>query len=65
MVYVTKTGRTLPDTFRFDPDEARRVVPQRLLERGLVPTIEEGKRAVELVISISEKEESGTPAKSE
>ena len=60
MVYITQNGRMLPDTFRFDPEEARRVVPKKLVDRGIVDNIEEGKRAVELVISAAERDEVGT-----
>ena len=51
------SSRRLPKKIRFDPEVARRVVPGRLVERGLVANLEEGKHAVELVISISEKED--------
>ncbi|MEK7155858.1 MAG: hypothetical protein AAB734_03180 [Patescibacteria group bacterium] len=64
MVYITKTGHRLPDKIRFDPDEARRVAPDKLVARGLFATREEAARAIELVISMAE-EETGTPEKSE
>ena len=59
MVYITKNGRALPDKFRFDPKEARRVVPAKLVESGLFSSYEEASRALELVISMAEKEETG------
>jgi len=60
MVYITSTGRRLPDKIRFDPEEARRVIPKKLMEHGLVTTLEEGKRAVEIVIaSDDQKSEPG------
>ena len=56
MVYITKSGHRLPDQIRFDPEEARRVVPDKLVARGLFQTREEAKRALELLISIAEKD---------
>jgi len=65
MVYITKTGRLLPDTIQFDPEEARRVAPDKLVASGLFKSREEASRALELVISMVEEEETGTPEKSE
>ena len=66
MVYVTRSGRRLPDKIRFDPEVVRRVVPDKLVARGLFATREEAARALELMISVAEKEnESLTEAKSD
>lgn len=45
-----------PQQIRFSPELARRVVPQKLVDRGIVADLEEGRRAIELVISMAEKE---------
>ena len=65
MVYITQSGRIFPDTIRFYPDEVRRVAPDMLVSRGLFSSREEAARAIELVISMAEKEEAGTLEKSE
>jgi len=57
MVYITSTGKRLPDKIRFDPEEARRIIPKKLMERGLVATLEEGKRAVEIIIASDDQDD--------
>jgi len=60
MVYVTQNGKILPDIIRFNPDEVRRIAPDRLVAGGLFASREEAVRAIELVISMAEEEGKST-----
>lgn len=66
MVYIAPSGRRFPDKIRFDPEEARRVIPKKLVAQGW--KLEDAKRAVETVIEGSEEETNakvGAESKSE
>lgn len=45
----------LPKRVKFNTELARRIVPDKLVARGLFTTREEAGRALELVISMAEK----------
>ena len=63
MVYVTKTGRRLPDTIHFDPVEVRRVLPKRLYLRGYSEDeIKRAMDALEDIIQDAEPEKVGAAA---
>lgn len=57
MNLFSSTKPKFPRQIRFNTELARRVVPQRLVDRGFVADLEEGKRALELVISMAETED--------
>jgi len=64
MVYITSTGRRLPDKIRFNPDEMRRVLPKRLFMRGYSKDeIKRAMTALEDIIKDAKPEGTGTSGK--